>query len=83
MDEAIQTISPETDKPDEAVFRGVTDEFAWYELSVMKSQAQKLSGRMSHLERVLKERYEEKHLYVKHLENTIVELQKRLDKVKE
>ena len=83
MDEAIQH-TPSNDNPEtEVVSMGITDDYAWYELSVMKNQAMQLADRMGNMERVLKRRSEEQYQYAQYLQRKLGETQKRLNEVKE
>jgi hypothetical protein len=83
MDEAVQHVPPNGNPEKEVMSMGLTDDYAWYELSVMKNQAAQLASRMENMERVLKRRSEEQYQYVRYLERKMGELQKRLNEVKE
>ena len=83
MDKAIQHESPIGNSETEVVSLGITDDYAWYELSRMKNQAIQLASRMENMERVLKRRSEEQYQYVQYLYGQLGEMQKRLNDVKE
>lgn len=68
--EAIQPV-PAFSGRDEVVSMGVTDDFAWYELTRMREQAEALASRMQNMEKVLKRRSEEQHQYILHLQRKL------------
>lgn len=51
----------------EVVAEGVTDEFAWYELSLLKADALNLANRLENMLSILKARAEEKDKYYTNL----------------
>lgn len=58
-------------KDEEQFFCGVTDDYAWYELTEMKKKHYELATRCENLERVLKARSSEVSEYVQYLESKI------------
>lgn len=50
---------------------GVTDDYAWYELTEMKKKLHELAARCENLEKVLKARSSEVSNYVQYLESEV------------
>jgi len=68
---AIKDLSHELAASDEYVSYGVTDDFAWYELTAMKNTLQQLASRFENMERILKARSSDHRRYVDYLESKI------------
>lgn len=62
---------------------GVTDDFFWYELSIMRNAANQLAGRMENMERVLKARSKEVARYNHFLEDQVRDLKREVAALKE
>lgn len=56
-------------------YKGVTDQFAWYELSRMRDYAEGMVTRLKTLEDALKEQSEATQNYFSHLTRTIEKLE--------
>lgn len=67
----IKDLSHESASSDEYVSYGVTDDFAWYELTQMANEMRALAGRFADMERVLKVRSVDQRRYVDYLESKI------------
>jgi len=50
---------------------GITDDFAWYELTAMKHTLQQLASRFENMERTLKSRSVDQGQYLNYLEGKI------------
>ena len=57
---------------------GVTDDFAWYELSKMREQANSLASRMENMERVLRQRSKDQQELFYHLESKLKDARSEL-----
>lgn len=68
---AVKDLSHEPASSDEYHTYGVTDDFAWYELTAMKHTLQQLTSRFENMERTLKSRSVDQGQYVNYLENKI------------
>lgn len=68
---AVKDLSHEPASSDEYHTYGVTDDFAWYELTAMKNTLQQLTSRFENMERTLKSRSVDQGQYVNYLENKI------------
>ena len=68
---AVKDLSHEPASSDEYHTYGVTDDFAWYELTAMKNTLQQLMSRFENMERTLKSRSVDQGQYVNYLENKI------------
>ena len=62
-----------------ATCSGVTDEFAWYEVTQISAQLRSALSRMEHLEATLKARSAEKDEIISYLHGRTVALQTQLD----
>jgi hypothetical protein len=88
--ETRETGTPEAIQPvgssysgDQVVSLGVTDDFAWYELTRMREQAEVLAGRMQNMEKILKRRSDEQQEYIVHLQRKLGALQAEINKLRE
>jgi hypothetical protein len=68
---AVKDLSHEPASSDEYHTYGITDDFAWYELTAMKNTLQQLASRFENMERTLKSRSVDQGQYVNYLENKI------------
>ena len=68
---AVKDLSHEPASSDEYHTYGVTDDFAWYELTAMKNTLQQLMSRFENMERTLKSRSVDQGQYVNYLKNKI------------
>ena len=68
---AIKDLSHEPTSSDEYMSYGVTDDFAWYELTQMSNEMRALASRFESLERTLKSRSVDQSRYVQYLESKV------------
>jgi len=68
---AVKDLSHEPASSDEYHTYGITDDFAWYELTAMKNTLRQLASRFENMERTLKSRSVDQGQYVNYLENKI------------
>ena len=68
---AIKDLSHEPTASDEYHTYGITDDFAWYELTAMKNTLQQLTSRFENMERTLRSRSVDQGRYVQYLENKV------------
>ena len=64
---AIKDLSHESASSEEYHTYGVTDDFAWYELTQMANEMRGLASRFANMERVLKSRSVDQRSYVDYL----------------
>jgi hypothetical protein len=70
---AVKDLSHEPASSDEYQTYGITDDFAWYELTEMAKQLHALAERFKNMERVLKARSYEQNTYVHFLQQKMQE----------
>lgn len=68
---AIKDLSHEPASSEEYMSYGVTDDFAWYELTQMADEMRALASRFANMERVLKSRSVDQRRYVDYLESKV------------
>lgn len=68
---AVKDLSHEPTSSDEYMSYGVTDDFAWYELTQMSNEMRALASRFENLERTLKARSREVQRYAEYLESKV------------
>lgn len=68
---AVKDLSHEPTSSDEYHTYGVTDDFAWYELTQMADEMRALASRFANMERILKSRSVEQRRYVDYLESKV------------
>ena len=68
---AVKDLSHEPTSSDEYMSYGVTDDFAWYELTQMTNEMRALASRFENMERTLKARSREVQSYAEYLESKV------------
>ncbi len=68
---AVKDLSHKPASSDEYHTYGITDDFAWYELTAMKNTLQQLASRFENMERTLKSRSVDQGRYVQYLESKV------------
>jgi chaperonin cofactor prefoldin len=75
--------SLDKDSDDAQEYMGVTDEFAWYELTRMRLQVTEVAERLRNLQKTLKEQSDAQHRYFAHLQRKLSDLQAENAKLRE
>jgi hypothetical protein len=60
-------------------YEGVTDEFVWYEVSVISAKLREALSRVQNLEYIVKKRAKEKDEVIERLLHNISELKRQID----
>jgi hypothetical protein len=68
---AVKDLSHEPAASDEYHTYGITDDFAWYELTQITNQMRALASRFENMERTLKSRSVDQGRYVQYLESKV------------
>ena len=68
---AVKNLSQELKSSDEYVCYGLTDDFAWYELSRMSDKLNEVRGMVKNLHDTLKRRSIEQQRYAEYLESKV------------
>jgi hypothetical protein len=68
---AVKDLSHEPASSDEYISYGITDDFAWYELTQMTDEMRALASRFANMERILKSRSVDQRRYVDYLESKV------------